>query len=99
MLVKGLLTLFILFSPSKLNCSASVVSRAIIAISAQLVKTVITSGKDLNERAKVDVCGSLRGCFFFFYWRKYKVLRRNNTVGEKNKWICLVHSCYVTQAV
>lgn len=38
----------------------SVVSRAIIAISAQLVKTVITSGKDLNERARVDVCGSLK---------------------------------------
>lgn len=46
------------FQPIKVKL-ASVVSRAIIAISAQLVKTVITSGKDLNERAKVDVCGSL----------------------------------------
>ncbi len=48
------------FNISKLNCTTSVVSRAIIAISAQLVKTVITSGKDLNERARVDVCGSLK---------------------------------------
>lgn len=48
------------YNISKLNCTASVVSRAIIAISAQLVKTVITSGKDLNERARVDVCGSLK---------------------------------------
>lgn len=47
------------FQPIKVKL-ASVVSKAIIAISAQLVKTVITSGKDLNERAKVDVCGSLK---------------------------------------
>lgn len=47
------------FQPIKVKL-ASVVSKAIIAISAQLVKTVITSVKDLNERAKVDVCGSLK---------------------------------------
>lgn len=43
------------FSISKLNHTARVVSTAVIAISAQLVKTVITSGKDLNEMARVDV--------------------------------------------